>query len=293
MKKLLIFFVAIILASNSSSSQWGDRFEKISETNVKQYTEPFATAFGTAMNSGAFHSANVASVFGFSLSFQGMYILIPDKQLTFTPTLPSGYTASQKTATIFGDKGGAYEGPDGYITTPPGINIKQVPMAIPQIGLSAFNTEVLIRYIPDVDVGGKKLGLFGIGLKHSISKYIPLIPVDVAVQILYSKFKVTDLMEVKNLAFNAHASKTFGIFTPYFGLQYESTKLDLTYDIKGDASSGDPLLHQDRNVKLSLDGKNKVRATLGAALKLAIIVINADVSLGSQTVFGGGLSFEF
>jgi hypothetical protein len=293
MKKLLIFFVAFILASNNSSSQWGDRFEKISETNVEKYTQPFATAFGTAMNSGAFHSASVSGVFGFSLSFQGMYILVPDDQLTFTPTLPNGYTASQQTATIFGNKGGAYAGPDGYITTPPGLDIKQVPMAIPQIALSALNTEVLIRYIPDIDVGGKKLGLFGIGLKHGISKYIPLIPVDVAVQVLYSKFKVTDLMEVKNLAFNAHASKTFGIFTPYFGLQYESTKLDLTYDIKGDASSGDPLLRQDRNIKLSLDGKNSVRATLGAALKLAIIVINADVSLGSQTVVGGGLSFEF
>ncbi len=293
MQKLLSFFVLFILATSTSFSQWEDRFEKISETNVKQYTQPFATAFGTAMNSGAFHSADVSDVFGFSLSFKGMYIFIPDKQLTFIPTLPSGYTAAQKTATIFGNKGATYAGPDGYITTPPGINIKQMPMAIPQIGLSLLNTEALIRYIPDIDIEGKKLGLFGVGVKHSISKYIPLIPVDVAVQVLYSKFKVTDLIEVKNLAFNAHTSKTFGVFTPYFGLQYESTKLDLSYNIKGDPSSGDPLLRQDKDVSLSLDGENSFRATFGAALKLAVFVINADASFGSQIVLGGGISFEF
>jgi hypothetical protein len=69
--------------------------------------------------------------------------------------------------------------------------------------------------------------------------------------------------------------------------------MDLTYEIKGEPTSGDPTLRQDRKATLSLDGDNGFRATLGASLQLAVIVLNADVSLGSQTVFGGGLSFEF
>ena len=81
-----------------------------------------------------------------------------------------------------------------------------------------MGTEALFRYVPKIDVGGKDLSLFGLGIKHSVSRYIPLIPVDVAVQVLYSTFTVTDLIDVKNLAFNVHASKTFGILIPYFGL---------------------------------------------------------------------------
>lgn len=293
MKRLLTFFSLLLCVSGLTFSQWEDRFGKINETNVKLYATPFATAFGTAMNSAAFHSAYVSDLFGFSISFNGMYIMVPDDQLTFTPELPEGYTASTKTATIFGGKGTAYAGPGGYITTPPGLDVQKIPMAMPQITLSLLGTEALIRFIPDIDVGGKKLGLLGIGVKHSISRYIPLIPVDVAVQVLYNKFKITDLMDVKNFAFNAHASKTLGILTPYFGLQFESTKMDLTYEIKGDPLSGDPSLRQDRKVSLTLDGDNSFRAVLGASLKLTVIVINADVSLGSQTVLGGGLSFEF
>jgi len=293
-KKILTFFVLSILCSGSVFSQVEDRFAALNETNVKLYAQPFATAFGTAMNSAGYHSASVADLFGFSISFQGMYILIPDDQLTYSPSLPSGYTTGPS-ATIFGDKGSAYAGPAGYITTPPGVNVSAMPMALPQISLSFIGTEVMFRYLPEIELGnkGEKLSLFGIGAKHSVSRYIPLIPIDVAVQVLYNKLEITNLVESKNLAFNAHASKTFGILSPYFGLQFESSSLDLTYEINGDPLSGDPALQVDKKVSVSLDGDNSFRATLGACLKLAVIVLNADVSLGSQTTFSGGLSFEF
>lgn len=294
MKKLLTFLVLFILCSSGVFSQVEDRFAALNETNVKLYAQPFATAFGTAMNSGGYHSASVADLFGFSLSFQGMYILIPDDQLTYSPSLPTGYTTGP-TATIFGDKGSAYAGSAGYITTPPGVNVSAMPMAMPQISLSLMGTEVMFRYLPEIALGngGEKISLFGLGAKHSISRYIPLIPIDVAVQVLYSKLEITNLLKSKNLAFNAHASKTFGILTPYFGLQYESSSLDLTYEINGDPLSGDPSLQVNKKVSVSLDGDNTFRTTLGAALKLAIFVLNADVNLGSQTTFTGGLSFEF
>lgn len=294
MKKLITFLILFILCSSGTFSQVEDRFAALSETNVKLYAQPFATAFGTAMNSAGYHSASIADLFGFSISFQGMYILIPDDQLTYSPSLPAGYTTGP-TATIFGNKGSAYAGPAGYITTPPGVDVSAMPMAIPQVSLSLMGTEVLLRYLPEIKLGNKneKLSLLGLGAKHNISRYIPLIPIDVAVQILYNKLEITDLLKSKNLAFNAHASKTFGILTPYFGLQYESSSLDITYKINGDPASGDPALQSDRNVSVSLDGDNNFRATLGASLKLAIIVLNADVNLGSLTTFTGGLSFEF
>jgi hypothetical protein len=292
MKKLLTFFVLSFLFSNQLFSQ-SDWFKVLSEANVKGYTQPLANAYGIALNSGGFHSASVSDLFGFSISFIGMYILVPDDQLTFTPSLPAGYSADP-TSTVFGEKkGGAYAGPDGYITTPPGLNIAPVPIVFPQIGISLLGTEVILRYIPDVTISGEKLGLFGIGVKHSISRYIPGIPVDVAVQVLYNSFKITNFIDANNLAFNAHASKSFGILTPYFGLQYESANMDLEYEINAEPSSGDPDVATGGKVKVSLEGENTFRVILGTSLKLGFLLLNADMGLGSQTVFGGGLSFEF
>ena len=151
----------------------------------------------------------------------------------------------------------------------------------------------MLRYIPAVDIEDVSFDLFGIGLKHSVSQYIPLLPVDIAVQIMYNKFSLEgpDLtIGTSNLAFNAHASRSFGLLTLYGGLQYESTSLDIEYVFTG-TELGQVL--DDDKIKVSLDGDNSVRLTLGAALRLAFLVLNADVNFGSQTAVVAGLNFEF
>lgn len=294
MKKGLHMLILSMLFSAAAFAQVEDRFSQLNETNIKEYARPFATALGTAMNSGGFYTASVPSFFGFSVSFRGMYILVPDDQKTFSPELPQGYEANVGAATIFGDKGGYYSGPNGYIVTPPGINISAVPVAYPQIAASFMGTEVMLRYLPAIEINDEnEVSLFGVAGKHEISRYIPLVPVDIAAQVMYSNFMITNLFEVSNMAFNVHASKTFGVITPYFGLQYESTNVDISYTIKGDANSGDPTLQQDRKVAVEIEGDNGFRATVGASLKLAIIVLNADFGLGSQSVASAGLTFAF
>ena len=293
MKKVLTFFVISFFFSTTLFSQVEDRFRFLAEKNVIDYAKPFATTLGLAFNSNGYHTASVSKFFGFSLSFRGMYIMVPDDQLTFAPTLPDGYISSSKTATIYGNKGGAYAGPDGYIPFPPGINESSIPVAYPQITGSLMGTELMIRYLPAIEIGETSIGFFGAGLKHSISQYIPLFPVDLAMQVMYSNFSLKNIIDANNFAINAHVSKTLGVFTPYFGLQYESTAFELKYTIKGDPNNGDPNLRLDKDVKVDIDGDNNFRATLGGALKLAVLVLNADVSLSSQTVFSGGLTFEF
>jgi len=294
MKKIFTLLVISFFLSTPLFSQIEDRFGALNEKNVIEYTQPFATTLGTAMNSNGYYTANIPKLFGFQIGFRGMLILIPDDQTTFTPTLQNGYTSNKTTATIYGDKGSAYAGPDGYIVTPPGINITSIPVVYPQIGASFLGIEVLLRYLPEIPLGeNDKLSMFGIGVSYSISQYIPLLPVDIAAQIMYNTFTVTNLIDVSNIAFNAHASKTFGVFTPYFGLQYESTSVDLEYDITADPNSGDPAIRSGGKKTVTIDGDNNFRATLGASLQLAIIVLNADVSLSSQTVLSGGLTFSF
>ncbi len=295
MKKSLLLLTLLVFLVKPIFSQIEDRFSQLTETNAIEYARPFATTLGTAMNSNGYYTADIPAMFTFSISFRGMYILIPESQKNFTPTFNElGYQATKETATIYGDRGAAYAGPNGYIVMPPGINQSGIPVAYPQIGASFMGTRVILRYLPSISLGDNNdLSMFGIGVEHNISQYIPLFPVDLAVQIMYNKFEISGIMKLNNIAFNAHASKTFGLITPYFGLQYENTSLDLSYSIKGDPQNGDPSLNSDRDVTVSIDGDNNFRATVGAALKLAIVVLNADFSLSAQPVVSGGLTFEF
>ncbi|MGE5456834.1 MAG: DUF6588 family protein [Methanococcaceae archaeon] len=293
MKKLFILLFIFSFFSKPVFSQVEDRFTFLKESEVSKFVQPMVTTLGTALNSSSYHTAHVPAVFGFSIGFKGMMVLIPEDQLTFTPTLPNGYNADMKTATIYGSKGGFYAGPNGYITYPEGINEKNIPLVYPQLTASLLGTEVLLRYLPEITVGDRKLSVLGLGLKHSISQYIPLLPVDIAAQILYNSFKVSDLIDVSNIAFNAEVSKTFGLFTAYGGLQYESTKFELNYTLKGDPASGDPELRNGKKITANIDGKNQMRMTLGGALNLAFITLNADLGLGSQTVVTTGLTFAF
>jgi hypothetical protein len=275
---LLLFFTIQLQA------QFEDRFNELSEDLQKGYSTPFATWTGTYLNSGGYYSASVSKLFGFKLSLIGMMIFIPEDQQTFK--LDDG----TETATFFGEKGAAVPGAQGYLVYPPGVNQSSVPMVMPQIAVSTLGTELMLRYIPTLDIEDVSFDLLGIGVKHSISQYIPLVPVDIAVQIMYNKFSLEGpelLISTSNLAFNAHASRSFGLVTLYGGLQYESTTLDLEYTFK-DANTG-----LSDEVKASIDGENGVRLTLGAALRLAVFVLNADINIGSQTAVIAGLNFEF
>ncbi len=296
MKRGILVLVFSLILTGSLMAQFEERFGLLTETNLKEYARPFATSIGTAMNSGGYYTASIPAFWGFSFSVRGMLILVPDDQKTFTPVLPEGYVADIPAATIYGEKGGYYSGPNGYIVSPPGANLSALPVGLPQISASFLGTQVMLRYLPEIDLNtgeDNKVSMFGIGIAHSVSQYIPLIPIDAAVQLMYNKFEITNIFKVKNIAFNAHVSKTLGLFTPYFGLQYESTTVNIDYTINGDPNSGDPELRQDKETSVEIDGDNSFRATVGASLKLAILVLNADFSLSSQPIATAGLSFEF
>jgi hypothetical protein len=289
MKKFSVLILVLFLSAPLSYSQFMERFEALNDVNIVGYAKPFSTSFGLAMNSGGFHTADIPSLFGFSFGFRAMYIMIPEGDKTFTPVLSAGYTSGEA-ATIYGDKGGAFAGPNGYQVTPPGLNQSAVPMAYPQITFSLMGTELLLRYLPTVKFSDEhEISMLGVGLRHQVSQYLPLFPVDVAVQVLYNNLEITNLVESTNLAFNIHASKTFAIITPYIGLQYESSSLDLDYTYKPDAEF--PEL--DQRLKVTLDGDNSFRGIIGTSLGLGFFALNIDVGFSSQTVLTAGLTFGF
>jgi hypothetical protein len=287
MKKFSVLILVLFLSAPLSYSQFMERFEALNEVNIVEYAKPFSTSFGLAMNSSGFYTADIPSIFGFSIGFRAMYIMVPEDDKTFTPVLSAGYNPGE-VATIYGDKGGAFAGPNGYQVTPPGLNKSAMPMAYPQVTVSLMGTELLLRYLPTIKFSDEHdVSMLGVGLRHQISQYIPMSPVDVAVQILYNNMEISNLMESTNLAFNIHASKTFAIITPYVGLQYESSSIDLDYTYKPDPEI--PSL--DQRINVTLDGANSFRGIIGTSLGLGFLALNIDVGFSSQTVLTAGLTF--
>lgn len=300
MKKYFLIML-FVLSAKLTFSQGGIRVDNLPSWEAEKYIKPLATYFGTYFNSGTYHSADVPDFFGFRFSIIGMLTLIPESQRSFKadPRVEGGDGISE-TATVFGSKGNYYLSNSGFVIYPSGLAMKNIPLGIYQISGSLFGTELMLRYFPTLKFDDLKAGLFGFGLKHEVSRYFPLLPLDISVQLLYNTLLIenktndpTDYVKFnsKNFAFNVHASKSIGVLIVYGGLQYESSGLDVSYYFK-DPDGVYPSL-AGKVYDLSVDGENHIRLTLGSALKLSFFVLSVDANITSQTTFTGGMSFEF
>lgn len=182
------------------------------------------------------------------------------------------------------------------LMTVPGVNLDALPLMVPQVSVGLpMKTEVMLRYFPKVEVSTEigEVSFLGLGVKHSISQYIPFsgFLVDITGQFAWQQFKVGDILEASNMAFNVHASKRFGFgvsITPYVGLGYETSNLKIDYTIDT-GNAGDPL--NGEHVSFDIDGDNGVRLTGGVRLGLAVITINADYSIGDYNAASLGVGF--
>ncbi len=288
----IIMLVALVLLGVSTVSAQSD-MEKVvkqfTDQSVIGYIQPIADMFGANMNSGYFHTAAIEQS-GFHLSFDmiGMATMLSDGQKGYTATAPPGFNpATFQTATMFGGKGAvvtdaatglSYRGSDGV------FNTQVFPLAVPQLTLgNLYGTQVLIRYIPIPKMDNfPNVTLWGIGARHSISQYLPDVPVDLAAGIFYSSFTVGDFINYKGLAINGEASMSWSILTVYSGLQWEKSSMDLSY-VSQDVSH--------TSVSVTMDGANTFRFILGVGLGLGPLKIFGDANFGSMTTFSAGFGF--
>ncbi len=293
----VIFLCLFISTVSRAQNPIEDAVKQLTSDNAKGYLQPMVTSFGANLNSGMFHSADIGDMgFTLKLDFIGMGTLIgnDEKEYLATPPFPFDPTPV-KTATIFGDKGAvAYKpiGPDTLEYTFQNGQIKAsiVPFITPQITIGdLYGTRAVIRYVPIPKIGDfPKVTLFGIGVQHKVSRYIPAIPLDIAAGISYQSFDIGDIFKAKAFNLNALASKSFSILTLYGGLQYETSSMDVSYEFEGLYGAA-----QNSKINISMDGDNQFRFNAGLGLNLAILHIYADINLGSVTVVSGGLGIGF
>jgi len=182
-------------------------------TLLESYVTPWANAFGAAFNGGWYNTAKPHKLLGFDLTLMVNVGLVPSEYRTFdvqelslqslTLADPGAGTMAQ---TIAGKRetGPAMElvqNVPGYgdqtITSfnmPEGTGLTFIPLPMAQLGLGLpLGTDVTVRYLPNTPIRDVTIGMWGVGLKHSVMQYIPgdkLLPFDVSLFGAYSNLSV-------------------------------------------------------------------------------------------------------
>ncbi|MDZ4667026.1 MAG: DUF6588 family protein [bacterium] len=214
-----------------------------------------------------------------------------------------------------------------------GLNIFPVPTAQLAVGVG-LGTEVAVRFLPTIKSGEFEIGMIGFAVKHDVKQWIPAIkemPFDFSVMGGFTKLDASmKLAELKAEAasssvdnpnpnkvysqsvnftstaytFNILISKKLSVFTPYFGLGYQSatTKLDLKgefpiTDFNSNYNPMDPTskpkVVRDLKDPISLEDKlSGIRATAGFRLKLAVITIHGDYTFANYNVASLGIGLH-
>jgi hypothetical protein len=290
-----VFLIAgLLVGPADAQNPFEEAIEQFTSDNVKGYIQPLIDSFGANINSGFPGSAKIGRMgLTFRFDIVAMGTFIGDSEKTFMATPPSPFPQEPvQTATVFGDEGAVVTHPGGvsYQFQNGQVNTSIVPFAVPQITVGdVYGTQMTLRYVPVPSIGDfPKVTLFGIGARHNVSQYLPMVPLDLAAGLFYQSLTIGDIINTKATALSAQASKTFAILTLYGGLQYETANVDLSYTYTGPLPPGDV---SDRDVSLSLKGDNRFRARLGFSLALSILHLHSDINIGKVTVISAGIGF--
>jgi Family of unknown function (DUF6588) len=195
--------LAVIVLSFLSSSlfaQFGELGQVLAagqddaEKIFEAYLTPYANGIGAGLSTGWYTTAKAHKIGGFDLNFSF--------NVTFIPTADQSYNASDlelgdpanglnveygagtsPTAAGSGDGQlvnyyqdiGGTDVPLSQFNLPRGTGFPYTPVPMVQLGVGLVKeTDVLVRYSPSIEWGnGSKISLWGVGLKHSVSQWIP------------------------------------------------------------------------------------------------------------------------
>jgi len=289
------FALAALLVLGGAASARADLSEKLGALtgeNAKGYLGPLPDALSSTLNSAIFQTGKVPKTgVSFTLGVHVMGVNFKDEDRTFVPVDPPGFQSSpsgQAVSTIIGDtKSVGVQGQGGtQLNYPGGFDVSTFTVAAPELTVgSFFGTRAVVRWF-SAELGNSdygKLELFGIGGQHSISQYVPLLPVDVAVGAFYQTFKLGDgLLDSKAFHMDVTGSKRFGVIQPYVGIGFDTFKMDVDY-----TSTADPGQH----ISVSMPDQSSAHFTVGAQASLAIVKLHAEFDAAANTGAAIGLSF--
>jgi hypothetical protein len=311
------------------------------EMLFEQYFAPWTNALGASLSGGWYNTAKPHKPLGFDLTLTTSMAFIPDDALTFvvpqlsSATVPDGATSP----TIAGSDEGraslnffpAAGTPE--IVLPAGTNVKVMASPMIQLGLGIVKeTEIVGRYMPTLELGKYgSIGLWGIGLKHSIKQWIPgisKVPVfQLSIQGGYTKFNsefniditpdsyaegqftfdANDYanqklnMQVNSFTANLLVGANLPVISFYGGLGFatNTTTINLVGNYPIPTVSGTDLAISDEQDPISLEitnsdgSKTKPRMNIGFRLKFGVITLHGDYTYANYSAATAGLGISF
>ena len=310
MKKLLSTLLAGIIVFTS----YGQTPTEDGKNLIEAYNGPLGNSLGAALNNGWYNTAKPHSLGGFDVTITANIVMVPTNAKTFNISESNGSTFSGgETPTILGSGEGkevTYSGVPSKM--PRGLNIPIIPLPMLQAGVGLIKgTELDFRYMPELKIGDDagKVGLFGIGLKHDILQWLPIVdqaPIDLSIQAGYTKISseikldnpdptITSAPPKANLGISATTvnlilSKKLLMFTPYLGVGYNSTRtifnVDEDYDIAGLEIKLDELTDID------FASNNNLRANIAFRFNIAVISLQANYTFAEYPTATVGIGIS-
>jgi hypothetical protein len=319
---LILPLFTALPAQAQDSDELANALSRVGQQYATNYTQPVTDALGADMNAGLFRTAgfdgtgllpmidvyvgvSVAGAFtaGSPDSFELSNDEIEANGRTLRIEYPNG-----SLPTAFGDNDSP--GTAALIDTQTETQVGEVrlpgsiidtpiaPLVVPQVGVgTVFGTDAQVRYLPEIgynDYGS--VSLFGVAVRHSLSQYIPLSPVSVAVQGSWQSLSLSgregsqnpgEIVDASGWALNAQVSKDVPVLpiTFYGGVQYEKFGVDVDYTFATTVNGQE----KTSRIRFEQDAANNVRALAGVSLTLALFKVNVDYALSSNNTVSAGV----
>jgi len=304
---------------------------KDAETYLGNYLKPGFVAFGYGMANGWNATAKTHKTLGFDFNVSFNLARVPSGNDYFTfvesqySNLKLSNPAENKMKTVFGpDKDGpdliAYNEKTGASTTikaPGGVGFlnglptkTSLPAPTVQLGVGVWqSTDIILRFIPNMTFGDYQVGAFGLGIKHNIKQWIPVlkrVPIDISGLVAYSNYdnsynignddniKIAGenqigYFDVNNWNFQLLGGKKFSVLTAYASLGYVSTvtkmKIDGTYILGNGTTLKDPISMKFKT--------GSVMASAGLRVKLGVFYFYGQYTLQEYNVISFGMGAAF
>ena len=321
MKKILLFLFLTLVSLQSKSQV----IESDATKFLEAYFSPLGQSFGAGLNNGWYNTAKPHKLGGFDLTFTLNAVSIPNDMQHFDPNNIDNFSSNSTTPTILGAGEGSeitYNNNNGNSMTfnmPNQGTLKKslIPIPILNAGIGLIKkTELDFRYLPTYNfdmgfVGKGSVGLWGIGAKHDILQYIPIvgdaIPMSLSIQAghtrLNTSFSVVDpnssvnqdvSLDINATTINLIVSKKLLMITAYAGLGYNSSVTKFSSETSFNVGTSTNPVTMNIPVEMKFESQNEMRANIGLRFNLAIIALQANHTFSKYpvTTIGAGISLR-
>ena len=337
MKKLILLLFTILLSFSVKAQELEILLLANDDANLllKNYMSPIMLGMQHSLNNGWYHTAKTHKKFGFDITIQANAALVPSNQQSFNFNA-SDYkylsidSGSNTINTIMGGenttklnvrvpeandyKVASFSMPDGIGEDLP-LNAVPSPMIQASVGLIP-NTDISIRYLPEINTDDVSGNLIGFGLKHNLMSYfgpIDKLPLNFAVLGGFTSMNVNyniqnssglqgtnqeAVFKLNAYTIQAIASLDFPVITLYGGLGFDkgssTLKLNGTYELEYTFENTNNTVTESITDPISMDfDTSGIRATLGARLNIGFFKIFGDYTIKEYNTVSAGIAFSF